>query len=67
MRLLEANFDGVFPHFILRIEVAKLIQKIEPMLYTDIQSEVPKSLCPVCGGARYAPGEHCLRCERGKL
>ena len=67
MRFSEADFDGVFPHFTIRIEVAKLILKIEPMLYTDIQSEVPKSLCPVCGGARYAPGEHCLRCERGRV
>lgn len=44
-----------------------MIPQIEPMLYTDIQSEVPKSVCPVCGGVRYAPGEHCLRCERGKV
>ena len=37
---------------------------IEPILYTDPQAAVPGCFCPVCGGERYAPGFHCLRCER---
>ena len=39
---------------------------IEPVLYIDLQAAIPAFYCPVCGGARYAPGEHCLRCERDK-
>jgi hypothetical protein len=37
---------------------------IEPMLYTDPQAQIPAAYCPVCGGAQYLPGLHCLRCER---
>ena len=66
-RFQNTKIDGVFRHFTIRNEVANLIPQIEPMLYTEIQSDIPKSRCPVCGGARYAPGEHCIRCERGKL
>lgn len=45
-------------------EVLYMNLPIEPMLYIDIQREQPVSFCPVCGGERYVPGEHCLRCER---
>ena len=37
---------------------------IEPVLYLDLQAEVPVAFCSVCGGERYCPGEGCLRCER---
>ena len=37
---------------------------IEPTLYLDPQAAPIASFCPRCGGARYAPGEHCIRCER---
>ena len=37
---------------------------IEPMLCTDPQAAIPAAYCPVCGGALYWPGLHCLRCER---
>lgn len=43
-----------------------MIALIEPTLFTDPQAEVPASYCPVCGGARYAPGERCIRCERSE-
>lgn len=43
-----------------------MIPLIEPTLFIDPQAEVPASYCPVCGGARYAPGEHCIRCERSE-
>lgn len=36
---------------------------IESTLYIDIQ-QLPHRLCPVCGGAVYPPGYHCIRCER---
>ena len=38
--------------------------RIEPMLYIDPQAAVPDGYCPRCGGALYAPGRICLRCER---
>ncbi len=41
-----------------------MIPQIQPTLFWDPQAQVPASLCPRCGGARYAPGEHCIRCER---
>lgn len=41
--------------------------QIDPVLYTDPQQAIPASFCPRCGGERYAPGEHCLRCERSGL
>lgn len=41
-----------------------MIPLIEPTLFIDPQREIPASICHICGGARYAPGEHCLRCER---
>lgn len=37
---------------------------MESTLYTDPQAQVPASYCPICGGALYPPGLHCLRCER---
>ncbi len=36
---------------------------IEPVLFTDPQQQKEKP-CPVCGGAVYPPGWHCLRCQR---
>lgn len=39
---------------------------IEPTLYIDIQ-QAPEKRCPVCGGAVYAPGYFCIRCERDGL
>lgn len=44
-----------------------VIPLIEPTLFLDPQAQVPASYCPRCGGARYAPGEHCIRCERGQV
>ncbi len=40
---------------------------ILPTLHTDPQEAKPASFCPLCGGERYAPGEHCLRCERNSI
>lgn len=37
---------------------------VEQVLYIDPQQERLFDFCPVCGGERYAPGFHCLRCER---
>ena len=34
------------------------------VLYTDPQAVIPAAYCPACGGELYAPGLHCLRCER---
>ncbi len=42
-----------------------MTEKIEPILYIDPQ-QVPHRLCPVCGGAVYPPGWHCIRCGRDK-
>jgi len=39
---------------------------IIPVLYADPQT-APCRRCVRCGGQRYAPGYHCLRCERGRL
>ena len=44
-----------------------MIPQIEPMLYIDLQSRVPACYCEICGAERYAPGLHCLRCERRAL
>lgn len=43
-----------------------MIDKIEYTLYIDPQA-VRNSRCPVCGGAIYPPGWHCIRCERDGL
>lgn len=37
---------------------------IEPVLYVDLQAVPTAAVCEICGGERYAPGFHCLRCER---
>ena len=36
-------------------------------LFIDPQTLPPAAFCPCCGGERYAPGLHCLRCEGGWL
>ena len=36
---------------------------IEKILYFDPQQAVCRS-CGRCGGAVYAPGYHCIRCQR---
>lgn len=33
-------------------------------LFFDPQAERPACFCQTCGCERYAPGLHCLRCER---
>jgi len=33
-------------------------------LFSDPQEAVPAEFCLRCGCERYAPGLHCLRCER---
>ena len=33
-------------------------------LFFDPQAAIPADFCPVCGSERYAPGLHCIRCER---
>lgn len=33
-------------------------------LFADPQMERPQCCCPCCGCECYAPGLHCLRCER---
>ena len=38
--------------------------RIEYTLYFDPQAAPHSDHCPRCGGHRYAPGYHCLRCER---
>ena len=40
-------------------------RETEPNLYVDVQALPPADFCPVCGGERYRPGLHCLRCEGG--
>lgn len=37
---------------------------IEQTLYPDPQAQRPGGRCPVCGGALYGPGFHCIRCGR---
>ena len=32
-------------------------------MFWDPQQEKPACYCPRCGGARYAPGLFCIRCE----
>ena len=41
-----------------------MLPKIESTLFTDPQDAPIACFCPVCGGARYAPGLVCIRCER---
>ena len=38
--------------------------QIEYTLFYDPQAVMPAQFCRVCGCERYAPGLHCLRCER---
>lgn len=33
-------------------------------LFFDPQAAMPADFCLACGCERYAPGLHCLRCER---
>ena len=34
------------------------------ILFADPQAVVPAGFCEACGCELYAPGLHCLRCER---
>lgn len=45
----------------------KLTNMLEQTLFLDVQQAAPGDFCPVCGGERYLPGLHCLRCERNGL
>ena len=38
--------------------------QIEYTLFYDPQAAMPAEFCIACGCERYAPGLHCLRCER---
>ncbi len=38
--------------------------QIDYTLFYDPQAAMPASFCLACGCERYAPGLHCLRCER---
>ena len=40
-----------------------MISAIEQILYIDPQ-QLPSKPCPICGGAVYPPGYHCIRCEK---
>ena len=42
-------------------------REIESDLYADPQAQVPADFCPVCGGERYLPGLHCVRCGGGMV
>lgn len=33
-------------------------------LFYDEQAAIPGGFCKICGCECYAPGLHCLRCER---
>jgi uncharacterized OB-fold protein len=37
---------------------------IQPVLYIDVQGEIPAAYCEECGGALYRPGLVCIRCQR---
>lgn len=39
-------------------------EKLESVLFTDPQAQIPAGYCPLCGGALYAPGLYCIRCGR---
>ena len=41
--------------------------QIEPVLFLDEQQQRLWDICALCGGVRYAPSFHCLRCERRGL
>ena len=38
--------------------------QLEYTLFYDPQTVVPAEFCIACGCERYAPGLHCLHCER---
>ena len=38
--------------------------QLEYTLFYDPQAAMPADYCKACGCERYAPGLHCLRCER---
>ena len=40
-----------------------MTEGLEGMLYLDEQQAIPACYCSRCGGARYAPGLRCIRCE----
>ena len=42
-------------------------REIESNLYADPQTLPPADFCPYCGGERYLPGLHCIRCEGGVI
>lgn len=44
-----------------------MLEFVESTLFLDPQQQRDFYFCPVCGGERYAPGYHCLRCERDGL
>ena len=42
----------------------KLYLEFEYSLFVDEQAAIPGGFCGICGCECYAPGLHCLRCER---
>ena len=36
---------------------------IEPVLFTDVQTQRQAAQCRLCGGTRYPPTYTCIRCE----
>lgn len=42
-----------------------MTEGIQMTLFWDEQQEIPAGYCSRCGGALYAPGLHCIRCEEG--
>ena len=40
-----------------------MAEGIAPQLFVDPQQERPACYCRYCGGARFAPGFRCIRCE----
>ena len=41
--------------------------QLEYTLFYDPQAAMPADYCKACGCERYAPGLHCLRCERREI
>jgi hypothetical protein len=37
---------------------------IQPVLYIDVQAQIPAGFCEECGGELYRPGLICIRCQR---
>lgn len=61
------NFSAILiPYRMIRKDEFTMYLEFVYTLFYDEQAAQPAAFCEACGCERYAPGLHCLRCDRRK-